>query len=267
MKKLRTSFLPKPSEPLPTESSPRRFGIALGSALAVHAALIAGLLIAPSRNAPPAGADHLSPLSVAFTASETLAQNPANANPSPKPEIHPVGPTEQPLETIVETPRIEALLVKADLPAHFEVRFHPGAHSYEPALDLPKPPPVKPEPPAQPASSAPASRATAARTGTPTKPTPRKPAIASTAPRPLRTPAPVYPQSARAKNQQGTIIFTASISSTGRIQSLRRAKSSGYAALDQAAERTVRRWRFAPATQNGVAVAASLRIPIAFRLQ
>lgn len=219
-------------------------------------------LVLPSRNAPPSGAEQTSPVAVQFTSSEVLAQD-STTQPasSPKPEIHHETPTEHQPETVASL-EIKALVVEADFPMQFEVRFQPGVELIEPTLDLPKP---KPQISSKPKTVASRSTATAATRGTPSKPKPKK-TIASTAPRPLRTPSPAYPSSARAKKQQGTIILTASISSTGKIQSLRRSKSSGYAVLDQAAERTVRRWRFAPATKNGVAVAATLRIPIAFRL-
>jgi len=44
------------------------------------------------------------------------------------------------------------------------------------------------------------------------------------------------------------------------------ARSSGAADLDQAAIEAVRRWRFHPARQGGVAVASRVQVPVRFQL-
>jgi TonB family protein len=43
--------------------------------------------------------------------------------------------------------------------------------------------------------------------------------------------------------------------------------SSGHAALDREAERTVRGWQFEPATQGGSPVFSTVTVAITFRLE
>jgi TonB family protein len=53
----------------------------------------------------------------------------------------------------------------------------------------------------------------------------------------------------------------------GRIGNLEISQSSGFAALDRAAERAVRRTRFEPATRRSQPVAGELTITIRFSLE
>jgi protein TonB len=52
----------------------------------------------------------------------------------------------------------------------------------------------------------------------------------------------------------------------GTPSDVRLLRSSGYSALDQAAIRAVREWRFRPGTMAGMAVASSVSIPVRFEL-
>jgi protein TonB len=52
----------------------------------------------------------------------------------------------------------------------------------------------------------------------------------------------------------------------GQVLDLSVLGSSGHAALDGAALRAVRRWRFEPARQNGMPVFATVTVGITFRL-
>ena len=52
----------------------------------------------------------------------------------------------------------------------------------------------------------------------------------------------------------------------GRPQEVTVGKSSGEAALDDAAMEAVRQWRFEPAKRNGVPVRAWAVVPIEFKL-
>jgi protein TonB len=56
------------------------------------------------------------------------------------------------------------------------------------------------------------------------------------------------------------------VSAEGRAASVSLKQSSGFAPLDAAAENAVRRWRFIPAKRGETPVAASVVVPVEFRL-
>jgi protein TonB len=59
----------------------------------------------------------------------------------------------------------------------------------------------------------------------------------------------------------------ARISPAGTVEEVGLEQSSGYPLLDRAALAGVRRWRFSPASRNGVPVSCEVSIPVAFRLE
>lgn len=86
------------------------------------------------------------------------------------------------------------------------------------------------------------------------------------APRILSAPDPVYPESARRRGVEGTVTAGLLIDADGGVTEVWVESSSGDGALDEAALAAVRRWRFAPAHQNGVPVSARSRVPVVFAL-
>lgn len=82
----------------------------------------------------------------------------------------------------------------------------------------------------------------------------------------LKNPAPPYPETARLNRMEGTVLLEAEVDRFGAVNAVRIEKSSGHALLDEAALRTVQRWRFKPAAALGVAVESTVRIPIRFSL-
>lgn len=78
---------------------------------------------------------------------------------------------------------------------------------------------------------------------------------------------PEYPEGARAKGREGTVKIQILVGIDGRVEDVRLAASSGYAELDQAAQSAVRSWRFSPALQKGLPVAAWATLPIVFDLR
>jgi protein TonB len=78
--------------------------------------------------------------------------------------------------------------------------------------------------------------------------------------------APDYPEVARKAGIQGIVILQAVIGTAGQVEELRLTKSV-FAALDEAALRAVRRWRYRPATLNGRAVRVLLSVTAEFRLR
>lgn len=79
---------------------------------------------------------------------------------------------------------------------------------------------------------------------------------------------PVYPESARQANQEGTVSLRIEILTNGRPGLISIAHSSGYQALDNAAVAAVKRWRFVPARspQTGAPVPSVTVLPMVFRL-
>jgi protein TonB len=77
----------------------------------------------------------------------------------------------------------------------------------------------------------------------------------------------VYPLGARLRGEEGAVRILVFIDLDGRIDDLEISQSSGFAALDRAAERAVRRTRFEPATRRSQPVAGELTITIRFSLE
>ena len=82
----------------------------------------------------------------------------------------------------------------------------------------------------------------------------------------LGNPSPRYPIDARRGHQEGTVRLRVVISPEGRVLEIGVARSSGYDSLDKAALDTVRKWRFLPGKQAGVAVEAVGFLSIPFKL-
>jgi len=78
---------------------------------------------------------------------------------------------------------------------------------------------------------------------------------------------PAYPWEARRNRWQGTVLLAVTVSAEGRPVAIEVARSSGHAALDDAAAEAVRQWRFVPARRDGMAVEDRVAVPITFRLR
>lgn len=81
------------------------------------------------------------------------------------------------------------------------------------------------------------------------------------------TPKPPYPDLARKRGQEGTVNIHCNVDASGIVSDASIAKSSGYKLLDEAALKTVRKWKFKPASSNGVNVAGTAIVPVQFKLQ
>jgi len=79
--------------------------------------------------------------------------------------------------------------------------------------------------------------------------------------------APHYPESARKKGWEGTVILSALIGLEGTAKEIEVVESSGHRVLDQAAMRGLKEWRFEPGTRNGRKIAMRVKIPVLFRLR
>lgn len=124
---------------------------------------------------------------------------------------------------------------------------------------LPPPKPkLKPKPPVQPKPQA---------TPKPTSTTATAPAGPTNTPTARRNPKPPYPDMARKRGQEGTVVLLVDVDEKGVPYNVSIEKSSGYDLLDQSALKTVRKWRFNPSRRAGLAVKGQVRAPIRFSLK
>jgi protein TonB len=82
----------------------------------------------------------------------------------------------------------------------------------------------------------------------------------------LDNPPPAYPLIARRRGEQGTVIVSVDVGTDGRPQHCALHRSSGFPALDEAALKTIRTWRFVPARRGEQTVAETVLVPMPFRL-
>jgi protein TonB len=144
-----------------------------------------------------------------------------------------------------------------------------------PADPLPMPPPAQPRstpprasaaPPAPATSAVPPSAAAAEGAPGPGRVT----AGRTTPPRPddgFRNASPTYPETARQRGQEGSVLLDLTVGVDGRVLGAEVAQSSGFPILDAAARRAALGWRFRPALDDGQPVPARLRSTVQFRLQ
>lgn len=83
----------------------------------------------------------------------------------------------------------------------------------------------------------------------------------------LRNPAPVYPPMSRRRGEQGKVLVLVVVTPDGLAGEVSLRESSGYPRLDGAALKAVRGWRFVPARRGANPVAATVVVPITFRLE
>jgi protein TonB len=82
----------------------------------------------------------------------------------------------------------------------------------------------------------------------------------------LKNPAPDYPAMSRRMGEEGKVLLLVQVSAEGHPTDVTVKQSSGFPRLDSAALNAVRNWRFVPAKRGGEAMAASVVVPLSFRL-
>ena len=82
----------------------------------------------------------------------------------------------------------------------------------------------------------------------------------------LQNPAPAYPNVSKRKREEGTVMLLVRVSAKGEAEHVQIQQGSGFSRLDEVAVKTVQQWRFVPARLGQEAVAASVVVPIVFRL-
>ncbi|MCJ7684226.1 MAG: energy transducer TonB [Desulfobacteraceae bacterium] len=80
-------------------------------------------------------------------------------------------------------------------------------------------------------------------------------------------PRPQYPKLARRRGYEGTVVLEVLVDETGRVKDLRILTSSGHAALDKAALKSVNGWLFEPGMVGDEKVDMWVRVPVRFELR
>jgi periplasmic protein TonB len=268
-----------------------RFGWAVCSLL-FHGTALAAVLIAAAGDAPqlPAPAIEVSvvtvpaPAGAAASAAQTApeapeaaaVQEPAESEPDPVTELVSVDASEpraaEPEPTRPE-PRPEPVSVAEAAPLPEAALPPPPARKPappEPALAMqapaasdapPEPAPVAAAPPAQLAALPDAESVdSAAPPGAGVTQPPRYEAGGEA------NPWPRYPVAARRRGIEGEVLVRVAVGLDGRAERVQVVQSSGSALLDKAAIEAPERWRFEPARAAGQPVAATVEIPVTFRL-
>ncbi|MCA9547001.1 MAG: energy transducer TonB [Myxococcales bacterium] len=86
-------------------------------------------------------------------------------------------------------------------------------------------------------------------------------------PRPLLSPPPRYPPTARADGIQGRVVVALLVGADGQVEQVQVEQAEPPGVFDGAAVQAVRRWRFQPATYQGRAVRAWARQAVRFDLR
>jgi len=83
----------------------------------------------------------------------------------------------------------------------------------------------------------------------------------------LKNPAPGYPALSRRMGEEGKVILRVSVTPQGTADSVEIKTSSGSARLDEAAQKTVRTWKFIPAKRGDTSMQSWVLVPIIFKLE
>lgn len=92
-------------------------------------------------------------------------------------------------------------------------------------------------------------------------------AVRLAAPVPVEKRPPDYPELARRRNWEGTVLLAVRVGMDGRVEQVEVRTGSSYRLLDEAARNAVREWRFQPGTRNGRPEAMEVLVPVHFVLR
>lgn len=80
-------------------------------------------------------------------------------------------------------------------------------------------------------------------------------------------PKPPYPEAARRRGYEGTVVLSVRVLKDGSAGYVRIAQSSGYSLLDQSALETVASWKFLPARLGDEPLEMEVQVPVRFQLE
>lgn len=82
----------------------------------------------------------------------------------------------------------------------------------------------------------------------------------------LNNPKPPYPAQSLAMGEKGVVMLRVLVNAAGIPESVHLHKTSGFSRLDDAAQKTVYRWRFVPAKRGNEAIAGAVIVPVNFSI-
>ncbi|MBI3457996.1 MAG: energy transducer TonB [Candidatus Rokubacteria bacterium] len=97
--------------------------------------------------------------------------------------------------------------------------------------------------------------------------------VVVTAPWPITPPTlkavvkPEYPEEARHRGWEGTVVLLLQVGANGTVGEVRVRRASGKPILDEAAVAAARNWTFIPARQGPKTIAVWLEVPVKFELK
>lgn len=251
--------------------------MAVLAAVVLHGAVLALILLLPPRHLPEPEPREGAVLIWAEPDPSVGAPGaPSTVDGPPLPE--PGEPAPTPPEPVAPVPRPpEAMIPREQAPPPPLIAVPlPGRPA---PLQVPasEPPPLPPrlEPPrtsprrAGPAAQAPSPPSPGTNSTADAGPAPWAAEGATTPPGPLdgqRNAQPIYPPTAQALGQQGTVRLRLRVDLDGSVAMVTLERGSGVASLDAAAIEAARRWRFRPATRNGQPVSAEALTSVTFRI-
>ena len=84
--------------------------------------------------------------------------------------------------------------------------------------------------------------------------------------RPIKADRPPYPQVARKRGWEGTVLLRLTVNREGTVERVNTHKSSGFPDLDESAVQAVKTWRFSPAKDGEFPISATVDLPVRFDL-
>ena len=234
--------------PARTAAGRRRLGLAGAVSVALHLALLAGILFwgfwrRPARLPPPTQEVRVA-LVMKESRGHATQPRPARKRPPtpPRPDARPAPPAHP--TPAPPTPPTPMPRMPAAAPPH------------------PAPPPLPPTPPAPPGlqfnlggNNAETNAIVHGSAVVPARPDAR-----------FRNLEPVYPRGAAERGETGTVTLLVHVGPDGTATEVDIARSSGFLLLDREARRAVARWHFLPALRHGVPVPAEMALRVNFSL-
>ena len=210
--------------------SPRLHPTSLAAAVGLNAAVLAALIFSAPEIVP-------APLRTIMTTIDIPLPDPTPPPPEPQPEpVARARPQPRPVERIVNVPdqRADALVVTNE-----------PLNDYRPPIDVALPPPPLPIPTLTPLPTLVAARAD---------------------PRHARDFQPTYPASERRAGAEGVVRVAVVIGTDGRVRAVERLSATSDAFWHATERQALTRWRFRPATRDGIAVESSQILSVRFVL-
>ena len=231
----------------------RRVWISVALAAALHAAVIFAWPKAPWISPRTgSGEDDFAEVTLDLVEGDPV-EEPATPAMPPTPPAAEETPTVEEAQIVVSEPEMDPLL-PVEPPE--KVVLRPPA---KPAVTRPR---SDPQPSSRPEGSRPGTNTSSSGPGS----IPAGATGASSKVFPLSKPRPGYPPESRLAREQGTVLLRLTVTAQGSPESISVQRSSGHPRLDAAAVAGVRQWRFRPAIKAGIAVAATVTIPVRFDL-